>query len=139
MITCGYSNEIKYRKKFFSILYFSINLRPMRKIFIAILMITGVASVKAQSNASELALMRKVDLADVYLKEVQRVSKKLALIAFDTVPANVPTTKYTSAKFKKVNGKIESYNKTLIDQFMEIIPYADKKEIINSIIYLRGL
>lgn len=96
-------------------------------------------SAIAQTDTTQLGTMRKVQLADVYLKEVQRVSQKLALIAFDTVPANVPDTKYTQAKFKKVNAKMEAYKKTLIEQFMEIIPYADKKEIVDAILYLRGL
>jgi hypothetical protein len=111
----------------------------MRKTLIAIFFLACASQVKAQSDSTSLDLMKKVDLAEVYLKEVQRVSKKLALIAFDTVPSNVPSTKYTNAKFKKVTTKIDTYNKTLIEQFMEIIPYADKKEIIRSIIYLRGL
>ena len=34
---------------------------------------------------------------------------------------------------------MDAYNKTLILQFMEIIPYADKKDIIKSILYLRSL
>jgi hypothetical protein len=111
----------------------------MRKILLAFVFFVATKTVVAQSSAAELSLMKKVDLADVYLKEVQRVSKKLALIAFDTVPSNVPSTKYTNTKFRKVTSKIDSYNKTLLDQFMEIIPYADKKDIVDKIIYLRGL
>lgn len=111
----------------------------MKKILFALIMIAGSKAVVAQSSASELSLMKKVELADVYLKEVQRVSKKLALIAFDTVPSNVPATKYTNNKFKKVSSRMDAYNKTLIEQFMEIIPYADKKDIVDKIIYLRTL
>ena len=109
----------------------------MRKSIFALILLAGTAS--AQTDSTQLAAMRKVDLADVYLKEVQRVSQKMALIAFDTVPANVPDTKYTQAKFKKVTGKMDAYNETLLKQFMEIIPYADKPEIIRSILYLRSL
>lgn len=111
----------------------------MKKLLLAFVLFVATKTAVAQSSAAELSLMKKVDLADVYLKEVQRVSKKLALIAFDTVPANVPTTKYTSTKFKKVSSKIDSYNKILLTEFMEIIPYADKKDIVDKIIYLRGL
>ena len=111
----------------------------MKKILFALILIAGSKVSVAQSSASELSLMKKVELADVYLKEVQRVSKKLALIAFDTVPSNVPSTKYTNNKFKKVNSRMDAYNKTLIEQFMEIIPYADKKDIVDKIIYLRTL
>jgi ABC-type lipoprotein export system ATPase subunit len=109
----------------------------MRKSIIALMLIATSAS--AQTDSTQLASMKKVELADVYLKEVQRVSEKMALIAFDTIPGNVPVTKYTNSKFAKVNKKMDAYKVTLIQQFMEIIPYADKKDIIRSIIYLRGL
>lgn len=108
----------------------------MRKTLFALMLMASPAI--AQTDSTLLA-KRKVELADIYLKEVQRVSKKMALIAFDTVPANVPETKYTQAKFKKVSSKMDAYNETLAKQFLEIIPYADKAEIIRSIIYLRGL
>lgn len=109
----------------------------MRKTLIALMLLAGTA--QAQTDTLQLEGLKKVELSDIYLKEVQRVSKKLALIAFDTVPSNVPSTKYTQAKFDKVSKKMDAYNSTLLQQFNEIIPYADKKDIIRTIIYLRGL
>ena len=109
----------------------------MRKSIIALMLIASSAS--AQTDSTQLASMKKVELADVYLKEVQRVSQKMALIAFDSIQGNVPVSKYTNEKFSKVNKKMEAYKVTLMQQFMEIIPYADKKDIVRSIIYLRGL
>ena len=99
--------------------------------------LAGTAS--AQTDTLQLEGLKKVELSDIYIKEVQRVSQKLALIAFDTVPSNVPSTKYTQAKFDKVSKKMDAYNATLMEQFNEIIPYADKKDIIRTILYLRGL
>lgn len=96
-------------------------------------------SAQAQTDSLQLTGLKKVELSDIYLKEVQRVSQKLALVAFDTVQSNVPSSKYTKAKFEKVTKKMDAYNETLVKQFNEIIPYADKKDIIKSILYLRGL
>lgn len=101
------------------------------------MLLAGTA--QAQTDSLQLTNLKKVELSDIYLKEVQRVSQKLALIAFDTVPSNVPSTKYTQGKFEKVSKKMDAYNATLLQQFNEIIPYADKKDIIKSILYLRGL
>lgn len=92
-----------------------------------------------QADSTQLAAMSKVQLSDVYLKEVQRVSKKMALTAFAVVPDNVPDTKYTKAKFVKVDKKIDAYNVTVLEQYMDIIPYADKADIIRAILYLNGL
>ena len=111
----------------------------MKKHLLTLIAVFGLATGYAQTDSTQLAAMTKVSLADVYLKEVQRVSQKLALIAFDTVPANVPATSYTQRKFNAVDKKMDAYQETLIEQFMEIIPYADKPRIVNAIIYLRSL
>ena len=83
--------------------------------------------------------MNKVQLAQIYLTEVNRVTKKMPTIAFDSTMADVPKSKYLGAKFKKVATKIADYQKTLLAEYAEIIPYADKKNLIEAIIYLRGL
>lgn len=94
---------------------------------------------QTQSDTIYFSSMTKVDLAKVYLTEVQRVTKKLNVCAFDSVDGNVPKNKYTIDKFKSVNQKVDEYNKELMIQFIDLIPYADKKDILNAIIYLKGL
>jgi len=111
----------------------------MKKLILGCIIMFASNVTNAQTDTLQLERMKKVDLADVYLKEVQRVSQKLAYVTFDTISHSVPTTKYTQAKFERVSNKMDAYNKTLILQFMEIIPYADKKDIIKSILYLRSL
>ena len=92
-----------------------------------------------QSDSLSLTKMTKVQLAKVYLEEVQRITQKLNVIAFDTVEHSVPKTKYTDKKFEMVARKVASYNETLMEQFMEIIPYSDKKDLVGAILYLKGL
>lgn len=113
----------------------------MKKL-LAILCLATTTAVQAQTqeqpaDSNDLGAMTKVQLAKLYIEEVQRATKQMALFAFDTVANDVPTTKYTSAKFKKVDEKVQKYNQTLMEQFLEIIPYADKAEIIASILYLK--
>ena len=111
----------------------------MKNVILAFALVLGCTFAKAQTDTLQLQGMTKVALADVYLKEVQRVCQNLALVAFDTVSHSVPATKYTQAKFDKVTKKMDAYKETLMLQFLEIIPYADKKQIIDSIVYLRSL
>ena len=83
--------------------------------------------------------MSKVQLATIYLQEVNRVTKQLPTIAFDSTLADIPKSKYLSKKFADVNKKVASYQATLLEQYAEVIPYADKKELIEAIIYLKQL
>jgi hypothetical protein len=109
----------------------------MVRLTLMLMLLAGTAM--AQQDSVNLAGMTKVQLAKVYLQEVQRVTRETALVAFDSVAADVPATKYTSKKFEAVAKKVASYNETLMEQFMEIIPYADKKELLESILYLKQL
>jgi len=91
------------------------------------------------STTAVLLAKPKVELAKLYLAEVQRVTKVINLLPFDTVQADVPKVRYTDAKFTAVTRKVEAYNATLAEQFLVIIPYADKAAIVREIIYLRGI
>ena len=101
------------------------------------------ASVKGFSQTANdtitLYQMNKVQLAQIYLNEANRVTKKLPTIAFDSSMADIPKSKYLSKKFNGVAKKIVSYQQTLLKEYAEIIHYADKKDLIEAIIYLKGL
>lgn len=113
----------------------------MKKTFIVLALV--LASVKGFSQTTNdtitLYQMNKVQLAQIYLQEANRVTKKLPTIAFDSTMADVPKSKYLSKKFMSVSKKVASYQKTLLIDYAEIIPYADKKDLIEAIIYLKGL
>lgn len=113
----------------------------MKKLFIiaAVLIATASQAQQAESDSTILGRMTKVQLADVYLKEVQRVILTTTYVTFDSIPACVPDTKYTKAKFDKVKKKIDAYNEIILKELMEIIPYSDKKDILESILYLKQL
>jgi len=91
------------------------------------------------STTAVLMSKPKVELAKLYLAEVQRVTKVINLLPFDTVQADVPKVRYTDAKFTAVSRKVEAYNATLLEQFLVIIPYADKAAIVREILYLQSI
>lgn len=113
----------------------------MKKLLViaSLLFATSGYAQQIENDSTSLNRMTKVQLSDIYIQEVQRVTKKLCFVTFDSVPANVPDTKYTKAKFEKVTKKVEAYNQTIMSQMLEIIPYSDKADIVKSIMYLRGL
>jgi hypothetical protein len=81
----------------------------------------------------------KIKLTEIYLNEIVRVTNILPICAFDTLDNNVPKTKYTQGKFRRTENKMVKFNEVLLKEYREIIPYADKKELIRSIIYLKSL
>jgi hypothetical protein len=110
----------------------------MKKLFVIAMLVMAINKTQAQDTIT-FYQMNKVQLAQIYLTEVNRVTKKMPTIAFDSSMADVPKSKYLGAKFKKVSTKIADYQKTLLAEYAEIVPYADKKDLIEAIMYLRGL
>jgi hypothetical protein len=109
------------------------------KKFILFLLLISSNNLFAQTDTIALYQMNKVQLAKIYLEEVSKVTPALPTIPFDSSLADIPKSKYLAAKFKSVSEKIASYNKTLLQEYAEIIPYADKKDLIEAIVYIRSL
>jgi hypothetical protein len=109
------------------------------KQILTIAFVALLGNANAQTADSTLLKMTKVDLSKVYVTEVQRVVKALPMTSLKDVDGNVPKTKYTQAKFSKIAKKVELYNKCLMDEMLEIIPYSDKAELIEAITYLKSL
>jgi len=97
------------------------------------------ASAQEAQPIDTLMLMNKVQLTQLYLFEVNRVIKKMPVAAFQQGMDDIPTSKYLTKKFSAVQNRVEKYNETLLLEYQEVIPYADKKNIVDAILYLRKL
>lgn len=86
---------------------------------------------------TSLCSKSKIELSQLYIKEVQRVNGKLYVLPLLEVKDNVPTSKYTNKKFVAVQKKCDSFNNVLSTHFYEMLPYADKQQLINAILYLQ--
>lgn len=122
----------------------------MKKILLVITLFIGslsygqtvtVDSVTSKNDSLTTVLngYSKIKLTEIYLNEVVRVTNMLPVCAFDTLDNNVPKSKYTQGKFKKTENRMTKFNEILLEEYREIIPYADKKELIRSIVYLKSL
>lgn len=116
----------------------------MKKLFIVVCMFLSVniygqttdTTVVDTVNYNELS---KVQLTEIYLREVGRVSSFLPNSVFPSVEESVPKTKYTTSKILRTKKKFEDYNKTLLREYRDLIPYSDKQDLIDRIKYLRNL
>jgi len=110
-------------------------------IIVTLLLAFSVKGFSQTEPTDTLALyqMNKVQLATIYLTEANRVVKKMPVVAFDSSLADIPKSKYLNAKFKCVAKKLASYQNTLLKEYAEVIPYADKKDLIEAILYLKKL
>lgn len=102
--------------------------------------ITVLGTAQAQTILdSTLQAMTKVQLSETYIEEVQRVTSKLIDSAWDTREGTVPKSKYIDRKWSVVAKKETAYNLAIQAELMDVIPYADKQNLIKAILYLRTL
>jgi hypothetical protein len=85
----------------------------------------------------ELSKMTKNQLTSIYLGEITE------LLAYAPEAAlhigDVPDNKYIRGKFEKINKSTNNHAVVLKQSYKDIIPYADKTQIIEGILYLQGV
>lgn len=105
---------------------------------------TDSTSVKTDTvvtvvDAVNYDTLNKVQLSEIYLSELSRILNTLPNTAFVNVEENVPNTKYISKKFQKTKSKCRDYTNSLLIEYRELLPYSDKNDLINSIIFFKTL
>jgi len=117
----------------------------MKKLLV-LLMVSVASCAYAQTPADstlqnytkeELSKMTKNELTSIYLGEITE------LLAYAPEAAlhigDVPDNKYIRGKFEKTNKSTGNHAVVLKQSYKDIIPYADKAQIIDAILYLQGV
>jgi hypothetical protein len=85
----------------------------------------------------ELTKMTKNQLTSIYLGEITE------LLAYAPEAAlhlgDVPDNNYIHGKFEKSNKSTNNHAVVLKKSYKDIIPYADKANIVEAILYLQGV
>jgi len=117
----------------------------MKKLLV-VLMMFAASSAFAQSPADstvvnytreELTKMTKNQLTSIYLGEITEMLAYAPEAALHL--GDVPDNKYIRGKFEKINKSTGNHAVVLKESYKDIIPYADKAQIIDAILYLQGV
>lgn len=121
----------------------------MKKIFLLSVALTGMFSVKGQTIAhtdSSLNLMNKMTLTEIYLTQINQLGMSLPYSPFtlngrDSINSelDIPTSKYLGRKRESISKESTIYGELMKEQLYEIVPYSDKKDIIESILFLQEI
>lgn len=121
----------------------------MKKIFLLSVALTGMFSVKGQTIAhtdSSLNLMNKMTLTEIYLTQINQLGMSLPYSPFtlngrDSINSelDIPTSKYLGRKRESISKESTNYGELMKEQLYEIVPYSDKKDIIESILFLQEI
>jgi hypothetical protein len=97
----------------------------------------------AQGLAQPYDQMSKMQLTKIYLEQVQQLALAMPYSSFtmsDTTGViDMPSSKYLEKKRVAVAKITEDFNKTINLKLYEIVPYADKVQIIQAIQFLENI
>lgn len=125
------------------------------KAFIGTLILALGLTINAQAQPTEgptthftvgiLEQMGKLELARIYVTQCGKLNMLLPYIPFnqkgDAVSLagmGIPDTKDNNGFIKHLDSSSGSHNETLEQTLTIIVPYADKEDIIKSILFLQS-
>jgi len=113
----------------------------MRKPLMIVLLAFGMKASAQQEQSYEQ--MSKMQLTKIYLEQVQQLALNAPYASFtmtDTTGViDMPISKYLTKKREAVSKVTTKYNSTTNVELYEVIPYADKKQIISAILFLENI
>ena len=99
--------------------------------------------MKASAQDQSYEQMSKMQLTKIYLEQVQQLALAAPFASFtmsDTTKViDMPTSKYLKNKREAVSKITAQYNKVVNVQLYEVVPYADKTQIIQAILFLENI
>lgn len=110
-------------------------------LFAAILFACSAAQAQTDTSAiytqEKLAMKTKLELTELYLNQVTHVLSIMPRTALNVDDA--PKNKLTESHWKAVNKSTKGYSDTILEKYKDIIPYADKENIIDAIMWLQEI
>ena len=128
----------------------------MRKIFLAVLLVLGTLSLgysqvpggaaSEHYTIGDLDKLGKLELSRIYVAQVNKLNLLLPYVPFnqkgDAVSLagmGIPNTKDNNGAIKDMDGIIGGHNQVMDETLNNLIPYADKIDIIKSIMFLQNV
>jgi hypothetical protein len=90
-------------------------------------------------NREMLMAKGKLSLTEIYIAQISQIVMVLPPSAFNSqsMDQDVPNNKFVKARKHKVYLATLDYNENLLKQYRDIIPYTDKKDLVEQILFLQ--
>jgi hypothetical protein len=88
-----------------------------------------------QYQVEHLKTLDKQNLTGIYLSQVTNLLKFMPKTALNN--NDVPSNKFTEKHWDTINKSVDKTNKVYMEMYKDIIPYADKENLIDAIMWLQ--
>ena len=86
-------------------------------------------------TVEDLVTKNKIELTQIYINKVVVLLEKLPFTALNE--SDIPTNKYLLGEFKDIEKSSQKNVAVVIEKYKSIIPYADKDQLIDAIMFLQ--
>lgn len=96
-------------------------------------------------TVGELEKLNKLELSQIYITKLTRLYNIIPYLPFQKLePKNaddlkIPANSVNEKALKSVRDTVTEFNKNLDENLTNIIPYADKGNLINAILFLQSV
>lgn len=111
-------------------------------VLVALLGVTNIASAQIEYTETSLSRLSKMKLTELYLDELNRLAfvAPYAPFSYGVVDSSgvidMPVSKYTNHKKAAIQKMSDAYGTAMRKRLYELVPYADKRDIVRSILFL---
>lgn len=97
----------------------------------------AVDSTAKQFTKENLSVLKKVELTKIYLDQLTHMIDMLGKTSVKE--GDVPKNKYTDNHWVTLDKASKKHNDTILEKYMNIIPYSDTDNIIESILFFQDI
>ena len=101
---------------------------------------------KQHYTVGDLDKLGKLELTKIYVGQVQKLNLLIPYVPFnqkgETVSLSgmgIPSTKDNNGYIKALDASGSSHNETLDETMNNILPYADKEDIVRTILFIQDV
>jgi hypothetical protein len=90
-------------------------------------------------NRQNLAPMGKVALTKIYIQQMDHLFATVVSLPLSNAKGNVPDNRYVQGLWKNINKSTYVSSKGLRENAGDLLPYADKDRLIDSILFMQDM
>lgn len=114
------------------------------KLLLALILVSGVCYSQDTTSTytrEQLESTGKLSLTTIYLNQVSQMVELLPNVVFTSynLKNDVPSNRYVNSRRERVSKGTSQFNEEFIKNYKDIVPYADKKELVDGILYMQGI
>jgi hypothetical protein len=113
----------------------------MKKLLLLLLLSNVAYAQDSLYTKEQLTATGKLSLTTIYLNQCNQLVTLLPKVVFNdyNFKNDIPVNKFVTKRRENVNDATVKFNAYYSENYRDITPYADKKELVDGILYLQGI